>query len=184
MINPSNDIRPIYTIDAQDRIVLRESGMDCLHQRRVAAVVGAPIAQLGQSVWDSRRRAKCDGCGRCCFNAFGRVGAPVFVPMRADTPDERRLLDIEVRPLVDRSIQHVYECVWTEARLASRIARSGLARDAREHADCCAWCRRIQVGIGTWEEIEDAQSDACIGEAASTLPSSRPAFAPPVSSRC
>ena len=80
----------------------------------------------------------------------------MFVPMRVDRADERRLVDIELRPLADGSIRHVCEPVWHEARPAVALLDPAYPRDERTLRSC-EWCRRIQVRLGAWEEIEEAQ---------------------------
>ena len=168
MINPWNDIRPIYMIDAQDRIAFVNPAWIAFTSEE-SAVVGAPVAHLGHSVWDLLGDGEVRRLWEVLFQRVRGVGAPVFVPMRADTPDERRLLDIELRPLFDRSIQLTYERVWTEGRLAVALLDPAWPRDDRI-LNCCAWCGRIQVSIGAWQEVEDAQTTLGIGET-STLPS-------------
>jgi hypothetical protein len=96
------------------------------------------------------------------------VGAGVFVPMRADTASQRRLIDIELHPLADGSIRHVCEPVWLERRAAVALLDPNYPRDERVLRRC-AWCWRIQVRLGAWEEIEEAQRMLAI-EAAETLP--------------
>jgi hypothetical protein len=80
----------------------------------------------------------------------------VFVPLRADTANERRVIDVELHPAPERSIRHVRECLWTEARPAIALLDGNYPRDSRVLLRC-VWCARVQVRLGTWEEIENAQ---------------------------
>jgi len=95
------------------------------------------------------------------------------VPMRIDRADERRLIDIELRPLGDGSIHHICEPVWREARAAVALLDPAYPRDERVLRKC-EWCQRIQVRLGAWEEIEDAQQTLAI-LADATLPQLHPA---------
>jgi hypothetical protein len=106
------------------------------------------------------------------------VGGAVFVPMRVDRADERRLVDIELRPLADGSIRHTCEPVWQEARPAVALLDPAYPRDERTLRSC-EWCRRIQVRLGAWEEIEEAQQSLAI-MADHTLPQ----LVPSVCSTC
>jgi hypothetical protein len=171
MVKPSSDVRPIYTIDALDRIVFANAAwIDFI---RVEG--GAPPAlqdYIGRPVWELLAGGEIRRLWEVLYDRVRAVGAHVFVPMRADTPSERRLIDIELRPLADRSIQHICDRVWTEARPAVALLDPAWPRDDRT-LRCCAWCKRIQVRLGAWEEIEDAQFTLAI-EAAETLPSLNP----------
>jgi hypothetical protein len=80
---------------------------------------------------------------------------------------------VELHPLADRSIQHIHECVWTEARPAIALLDPAYPRDERS-LPSCAWCCRVQVRFGVWEEIEQAQQTLRI-EAVETLPTLKPA---------
>lgn len=173
MTNPSADARPIYTIDAQNRIVFanaawiefmrgepgtRQPGSDEFTIRSV----------IGRSVRDFTEGTQVRQLWDILYERVRAVGAPVFVPMRCDTPSLRRLIDLELHPLGERSIRHVCECVWSEARPAVALLDPAYPRNDRRLLSC-AWCSRIQVRIGTWEEIEDAQRTLRI-EATETLP--------------
>jgi hypothetical protein len=167
IVNAVLDARPVYTIDAADRIVFAnsawvefarfESGMD-LSQSSV----------LGRSIWDLARGLPVRHLWQVLYGRVRAARAPIFVPMRVDTPSLRRLIDIEVRPLAERSVQHICERVWTEARPAVALLDACYPRDERALRSC-HWCCRIQVRLGHWEEIEIATRSLGI-EAGASLP--------------
>lgn len=159
----SSHPRPVYTIDAHDRLV----------EFNPAFVATLPYScavepLIGRSIWEF---ISCELTRRLWQVLYERVriaGAPVFVPLRADTSNERRLIDVELHPAPDRSVRHVRECLWTEARPAIALLDGNYPRDSRV-LQRCAWCARVQVRLGDWREIEDAQFTLGI-EAAATLP--------------
>ena len=171
MVNPSSDLRPVYTIDALDRIVFGNAAW-IEFIRPEGGKRPALQDYIGRSVWELRAGGEIRRLWEVLYERVRAVGAPVFVPMRADTPSERRLIDIELRPLADRSIQHICDRAWTEARPAVALLDPAWPRDDRTLRSC-AWCRRIQVRLAVWEEVEDAQFTLAI-EAAGTLPSLHP----------
>jgi hypothetical protein len=162
----AHDARPVYTIDADDRIVHVNAAWLLFNGGEGAENVVRDY--VGQPVWSLLGGGRVRLVWEVLFRRVRAMGASIFVPMRVDTADERRLLDIEVRPLADRSIQHVCECAWTEARPPVALLDPLRPRDARE-ALCCAWCRRVQIGIGTWVEIEEAERALDVA-AASAMP--------------
>jgi hypothetical protein len=169
MINLPTDARPVYTIDVDDRLALVNPSALSMF----APAGGSAQSLLGRSVWDFVAGAQIRQLWQVLYSRVRAAGAPVFVPMRADTPSFRRLVDLELHPMADRSIQHIYECVWTEARPAIALLDPAYPRDERS-LPSCAWCRRIQVRFGVWEEIEQAQQTLRI-EAVETLPTLKPA---------
>lgn len=172
MVNDSADPRPVYIIDALDRIVF----VNPAWSQFMAPVRGegpALSAVLGRSIWERTPEGVVRQLWELLYNRVRAVGGSVFVPMRIDRPDQRRLVDIELQPLSDGSIRHVCEPVWREARPAVALLDPSYPRDERT-LFCCSWCQRIQVRLGAWEEIEDAQQTLAI-PADSTLPRLQPA---------
>ena len=163
----SGDTRPVHTIDANNRIVAVNSAW-LEFMRTILPVAIEAQDVIGRPMWDFVSGTQVRQLWEVLFDRVRGVGAPVFVPMRADTADLRRVLDVELHPMPERSIRQVFELVWTEAR--PRVALFDHSQPRSEATlTCCAWCSRIQVRLGTWEEIEDAQLTLRI-EAAAALP--------------
>lgn len=167
MVNDLADARPVYIIDALDRIVF----VNPAWSQFVAPVrgdgPGLPDV-FGQPIWERIADGVVRHLWELLYGRVRAVGGSVFVPMRVDRADERRLIDIELQPLGDGSIRHICEPVWRESRPAVALLDPSYPRDERNLLSC-AWCRRIQVRLGAWEEIEDAQRTLAI-PADSALP--------------
>ena len=171
MVNDLADPRPVYIIDALNRIVFFNPAWSRF--MAPARGVGPTLSEvLGRPVWDRIPDGVVRQLWELLYNRVRAIGGSVFVPTRADRVDERRLIDIELTPLGDGSIRHVCEPVWSEARPAVALLDPSYPRDERS-LRCCMWCRRIQVRLGAWEEIEDAQRILAI-PADNTLPRLEP----------
>jgi hypothetical protein len=157
------DVRPVYTIDAKDRLVFANAAFKAFHRDSIDI---EPL--LGGSIWALVPGGQIRQLWRLLYERVRAVGSPLFVPMRADTPGERRLIDIELQPQHDGSIRHTCDRVWTEARAAVALLDPAYPRDDRSLRSC-HWCKRIQVRLGSWQEIEEAQLILAI-EAGETLP--------------
>lgn len=168
MVKDILDARPIYTIDASDRLVF----VNPAWHEFIAPVAADPAQVLGQPIWDRIPAGVVRQLWELLYSRVRAVGGAVFVPMRVDSADERRLIDIELRPLGDGSIRHVCEPVWRERRAAIALLDPSYPRDERILRSCM-WCRRIQVRLGVWEEIEQAQQTLAI-LAEATLPQLEP----------
>lgn len=156
IIEASVDVRPIYTIDAMDRIASVNDAW--LQFAQPWCDTGATADEvIGRSIWELTPRGEVRQLWELLYARVRAISGQVFVPMRADTLRQRRLIDIELRPLAGHAIQHICERIWTEARAPVALLDTGRARDERS-LRCCAWCSRIEVKRGSWEEAEDAQS--------------------------
>ena len=103
MANLPKDARPVYTIDVDDRLVLlNPAALDLFGG---SAGAWSP-SLLGRSIWDFIPGVPIRQLWQVLYSRVRAVGAPVFVPMRTDTPSMRRLVDLELHPMADRSIQH------------------------------------------------------------------------------
>jgi hypothetical protein len=172
MVDQYADLRPVYTIDALDRIVFVNAAWSAFVAPQRAA--GPQLADvLGRPIWERIPPGVARQLWELLYGRVRAVGGPIFVAMRADRADERRLIDIELRPLGDGSIRHICEPVWREARPAVALLDPAYPRDERILRSC-AWCLRIQVRLGAWEEIEQAQQSLAI-MAEQTLPQLEPA---------
>lgn len=165
------EICPVYTVDARNRLAtVNAAWLKFMQPRAGRAWTSEQV--LGRSIWDLTPGGQVRQLWEILYARVRALGGPVFVPMRADTADERRLIDIELRPLAEHAIQHVCERVWSEPRPAAALLDTAYPRDGRllRH---CGWCCRIEVANGVWEEVEDAQRLLAI-EAGMTLPALLP----------
>lgn len=165
MANDIQDARPIFTIDAADRL----SFVNPAWREFLAPMASDPAQALGRPIWERIPGGVVRQLWELLYNRVRAIGGGVFVPMRVDSADERRLIDIELQPLGDGSIRHICEPVWRERRPAVALLDPAYPRDQRVLRSC-AWCQRIQVRLGVWEEIEQAQQTLAI-PADATLPS-------------
>jgi hypothetical protein len=150
------DTRPIFTIDAGDRIAsVNEAWLEFAQPWGDSAATADDV--IGRPIWELTPGADVRQLWELLYGRVRSIGGQVFVPMRSDTPQERRLIDIELRPLAGRAILHICERIWTQARAPLALLEPARSRDERV-LRCCAWCSRIEVRRGCWEEAEDAQS--------------------------
>jgi hypothetical protein len=166
MTDPADNDPPVCTIDAHDRIAFASPAWIIFwaSQNREWAETDC----IGLPLWRFVGPGEIRLLWELLYRRVRAMGAAVFVPMRVDTPTQRRLIEVELRPLSDRGIEHICERIWSEERPPAALLDPTWPRDART-LRCCAWCNRIQVRLGVWQELEDAQIALGI-EATPTLP--------------
>lgn len=173
MLPLSNDSRPAYVIDSGDRIAFANAAWRVFAR---ASATGLDDC-VGQSVWSVLGAGEIRFVWEHLHRRVRGVGGSLFVPMRIDSAAERRLVDIELRPMADRAIAHIFEPAWSETRAAVALLDPAWPRDERTLA-YCVWCNRVRVELGVWEEVEQAQ--VALGlEASGTLPTLTPAACAP-----
>src|SRR3954468_14154665 len=91
----SADANPVHTLDAANRILAVNSRWVEFMRTVVPFSVDAEDA-VGRSLWDFISGTQVRQVWEVLFERVRGVGAPVFVPMRADTADLRRVLDVEL----------------------------------------------------------------------------------------
>jgi hypothetical protein len=166
------DTRPVHTVDTGNRIVaVNHAWLEFMSSQLSIDVTRD--AAIGRPLWDFIHGGPVRQIWEILFERVRAVGAPVFVPMRADMPSVRRVLDVELHPMPERAVRQVFECVWSEQRPAVALLDPHFPRN-EEMLPLCHWCNRIQVRLGAWEEIEDAQLTLRL-EASAALPALKPA---------
>lgn len=171
-MSPLAETRPVHTVDAGNRIVAVNHAWIEFMRSMTAEDLTRDVV-IGRSLWDFVQGSPVRQLWEILFERARAVGAPVFVPMRADTASLRRVLDVELHPIAERAIRQVFECVWTERRPDVALLDPGYPR-SEQSLPHCHWCSRIQVRLGAWEEVEDAQLTLRL-EASEALPSLKPA---------
>lgn len=165
MRSQRSERRPIYTIDSFDRLIeVNRAFVDSFQN----AAELAPSSLVGRPIWDFVDGALPRQLWRVLYSRVRSLAAPLFVPLRADTASHRCLIDLELHPAADRAIRHVRECVSFEARPSVALLDTNYPRDERM-LNRCAWCARVQVSFGHWQEVEDAHVSLDLG-AGATLP--------------
>src|SRR5690606_32796128 len=106
MVNDFADARPVYIIDAKDRIVFVNPAW-----RRFAASSRGDVPDLhdvlGQTIWSRIPGGVVRQLWELLYSRVRATGGSVFVPMRVDRADERRLIDIELQPLGEGVVRHI-----------------------------------------------------------------------------
>jgi len=152
----------VYLLDAADRFYYVNRTWDWfaaandgkhLHTQQV----------LGKPLWELMTEPDvCAWYG--ALLAHVRVGNPVVLNLRCDSPDWRRLLQLQMFT----EDQGFVSCVCGEKEVMRRPYVRLLDRTlprAGGAVRLCSWCGRIEVRLGSWREVEDAVAQLAIPSA-------------------
>lgn len=144
-----------YVIDAQDKITaVGESWDEFADANDGSRLATADV--LGRSLWDFIADAPTRQLYKQMV-ARVRNGQATQFSLRCDGPACRRLLQMNISAKPDGSV--VFETLALseeERKPLPLLALSTIRSD--ELLQMCAWCNRLDVGVGTnvWVEVEEA----------------------------
>ncbi len=154
-MSPPAHERPELVLDARNRVALVNGAWLRIMCAR-ADDVDAAAFLIDRPFQDFISGTQVRQVWEILFERVRTAGAPIFIPMRADTAILQRVWDLELHPLPERGLRIVAHFAWSQERPAIRLLDPAAAR-SDESLPHCAWCNRSQVRLGTWEEVEDAQ---------------------------
>lgn len=114
-----------------------------------------PEKVLHHKIWDF---IKDDLSVQLYRQIFERVrgGRAFQFSFRCDAPERRRLLEMTIRPGKDGGLELETKPLWVQHRAPQKLLENVTATHPEETLLMCGWCKRINVGDGNWEEVEDA----------------------------
>ena len=144
----------VYRIDASDRIVAVNDAWTAF----ALANDGEHLLQpdiIGKNLWDMIS----DPTTRDLYETMVirvRQGKGIFrFTFRCDSPEMRRLLQMEIAALKDHGVRFRVTPLSVQAREPVRLISTGLTR-SNALMQICGWCKRLPAPDGTWIEIEEA----------------------------
>jgi len=75
--------------------------------------------------------------------------------LRCDSPEIRRLLEMNITPQKNGEAQFDTRTIWTQLRMPPILFKND-APPTDNLLIICSWCNKIETGNGIWEEIEEA----------------------------
>ena len=142
-----------YELDDQLRLTAVDEGWTRFAIENGAPDL-APPAPLGKRVLD----AISDPTTRLLYNELyqlaARTGKPITVPIRCDSPQLRRQLDLIITPIASGfRVESVLR--WATPNVGGELLDPSVPRDSDELLRLCSWCKRMQVDQ-EWHELDEA----------------------------
>ena len=143
-----------YQIDGQGRILsVGPEWERFAHANHGAHLTGSTVR--GRVLWDFIS----DPTTRALYRALVErliAGVPeIRFTFRCDAPGERRLLEMQMRPLAEDRIEFQVTPVKGVDRPAIPLLDPTVARNG-ELLRMCSWCKRVPAGEAGWIDVEVA----------------------------
>lgn len=153
----------IHRIDPDDIVVYvndawlafaRENGAPELTNRKV----------WNNSLWDFIADYETRHLYQLLLEKVRRKKIAIRIPFRCDSPDRRRLMEMEIFPLEKGGAEFRTVMIKTEFREPVAVLDTCTDRSGKV-VTICAWCKKINVPEKGWMETEKAVTDLHLFEA-------------------
>lgn len=152
----------VYRIDAQDRIVSTNPEWDRFALENAGENLVSERVR-SESLWDYIS----DHTTRLLYRDLlkrVRSGHQANFPLRCDSPDLRRFLEMSMRLAEGDTVEFEVRTLRLEKRAAQPLLERGGER-SDEFLRMCGWCKKMPYGAG-WVEIEEAVAKLSLFESA------------------
>jgi hypothetical protein len=143
-----------WTIDGADVITSIGTDWDTF----AAANGGASLSGsqvVGRSLFDFITGDDTQQIYRLLLHRVRALDAPIIVPFRCDSPDTRRYMRLEIRPMRQRGIEFHSVGLRVDARRHLRLVDASEPR-LPTRLISCSFCLHVQICEEQWLEAEDA----------------------------
>jgi len=149
-----NEITHIsYRINSQDEIVLINDEWSQFASANDGSSL-SPENVLFRSLWDFISDDKVKYLYKEILQRVN-AGHSFKFNLRCDSPEMRRLLEMNITPQKDGEAQFDSRIIRTQLRMPPILFKND-APLTDNLLIICSWCNKIKTGNGKWEEIEEA----------------------------
>jgi hypothetical protein len=141
-----------YHVDTDDRIVFYTEGWYTFARENGGGELARDEA-LRQSLWRFISGEETRHLYRLILSRV-RAGKRVVVPVRCDSPNQRRHLELRIESLAPVV---VFESAIMREEPRAYVSLLDATRDRSiDVVSICSWCKRVQVPGSGWHEVEEA----------------------------
>lgn len=144
----------IYKLDASDIIVSVSENWAAFAEENNWDNSLSPENVVGQKIWYFIQDRETRYLYQELFKQAreGRTFHPI--PFRCDSPDKRRFMNLEIRPLTNGELEITSIIMRTEPRTTVRLLDIN-SPHSNQLVKVCSMCKKMETDNGKWEEIED-----------------------------
>lgn len=149
---PGHSSEILYRLNNEDQIIFVNNAWD----QFASANEGGHLAGgqvLRRCLWDFIADSTTQQLYRDVLKRV-RSGRPVRFGFRCDSPDRRRLMEMDILPKDNRAVEFRTRTVSEEGREPQLLLDVHQSR-SDELLRMCSWCKKVDIG-GDWTEVEEA----------------------------
>ncbi len=143
-----------YRLDAKDHILSVGRGWESFARENDAEDLERDDI-VGQPLWRFIRGAEVQSIYRAVFEAVRARGSTVSLPMRCDSPSQRRYMQLRVEPGPDGELEICSRLERTASRVYLAVLDVALPRRLPQ-VEICSFCKRLFVRGRGWLEADEA----------------------------
>ena len=143
-----------YSIDSRDRIRRVGADWNLFAETNRAHQLAHPGAVLGRRLWDFFAGASVRQLNQLLGEQVRREQRGVVVPIRCDSPDRRRFMELRIEPAPEGGLDFCARVVREEPRPAVALLDLRYRR-SDELLRICSWCKRVLLD-DELVEVEEA----------------------------
>jgi hypothetical protein len=144
-----------HRIDAQDRIVEVSDNWDAFARANSAPDTCMSSNVLGTKLWGHIHDLETRYIYEILLAKIRNTGKSVSVPIRCDSPESVRHIEIRMEPLDGGSVAFACRIVALKPRACVDLISASVPRSDRL-VRICSFCKQIDLGTDRWAEIETA----------------------------
>ncbi len=143
-----------YEIDEEDRVrAVTEAWLAFAQENQARWLTRGAV--LRQPIWHFISGVSTRHLYELMFAEVRSAGRRFTLPMRCDSPDRRRFMELDIEPRTGGAIALRCRLLREEARETQPLLDPAAERSAEE-LRACSFCKRLQGRDGLWREVEDA----------------------------
>ncbi|MBT6340919.1 MAG: hypothetical protein HOJ48_16655 [Desulfobacula sp.] len=147
----------IYRIDKYDKIRYVSDNWQIFANQNGWNGEIRPDAVIGKWLWDFIQGAETQHLYEELFQKV-RIGKAIGpIPFRCDSPDERRYLELLLKPMPDNNIEILSTIVRTEDRESVNALKEDEC-SSHGFVRICSMCKKIDIDKDNWVELEEGLS--------------------------
>ena len=143
-----------YHIDAEDRLIyIDETWQEFSRNNQAPELTSDSVLQ--KRLWDFIADKEVQHIYQILLGKVRQSGKVIQVSYRCDAPHVRRLLQLVMTPDVEGRVKFHSWLLREERRDAIKLLGLTSAR-SESFLTICSWCKRVQLDINSWVEVEEA----------------------------
>ncbi|KAF1079201.1 MAG: hypothetical protein GQF41_4504 [Candidatus Rifleibacterium amylolyticum] len=144
----------VYRIDSADTIVSVSDNWQSFADANAWNSLLRPENVVGHAIWEFIFGPETQYLYQELFKRVRKGISSRAIPFRCDSPDERRFLELYIKPLSQGQIEICSKILRSEPRNSVRLLDENAPR-SKEFVTLCSMCKKVKISPEQWAEVEE-----------------------------